>query len=390
MLKKAGSFQSNQMNTVNIKCRIFIDDTELLNKHFGHARFVFNWAVDLNKTRYANGEKALNAYDLSNLLPAMKKDSTTSFLKEVDATCLQQTLHDYWEAMQRFFAKKGGYPHFKTKYGDQSCRIMNVCNRIKWNDNGDKLQLGKFGWVRTKPNQSIPKGSIQYVTIKRNKWGKVFATLTIRREDTITPLVKTGNEVGIDIGIKNFANFSDGIIVAKPKFINKSEKKRKRLQRQLSRKKLHSKNYKKAQAKLAKFSEKDANRRNDFAHKLSLDIVRNYDFIAVEHLDIKNMLTTGNTFKDKLLHKTISELGWNSFLLKLKYKSAWYGKQLVQVDTTYPSSQLCSHCGYKNPNVKNLNIREWVCPHCGTKHDRDRNAAENILIEGKRIASIAI
>jgi putative transposase len=244
--------------------------------------------------------------------------------------------------------------------------------------------------VRTKPNQSIPKGSIQYVTIKRNKWGKVFATLTIRREELITPLVKTGNEVGIDIGIKNFANFSDGTIINRPKFINQSDKKKRKLQRQLSRKKLHSKNYEKAQAKLAKFSEKDANRRNDFTHKLALNIVKNYDFIAVEHLDIKGMLSQKGTYHYKMLHKMISELGWNSFLLKLKYKSAWYGKELIQVDTNYPSSQLCSHCGYKNPNVKNLNIREWECPQCHTHHMRDHNAAKNILKEGKRIASNAI
>jgi putative transposase len=390
MLKKQGSFQSNELNTVNIKCRIEIDDVELLNKHFGHARYVYNWAIDYNKARYNNGEKTLNAYNLSNLLPAMKKDANTSFLKEVDATCLQQTLHDYWEAMQRFFARKGGYPHFKTKYGEQSCRIMNVNNRIKWNDNGDKLQLGKFGWVRTKPNQSIPKGSIQYVTIKRNKWGKVFATLTIRRDDVIATFVKTGNEVGIDVGVKNFANFSDGTVIPRPAFISTGEKKKRQLQRQLSRKKLHGKNYQKAQAKLAKFCEKDTNRRHDFTHKLALDIVRNYDFIAVEHLDIKNMLSQNGGYHYKMLHRLIGELGWNQFLLKLKYKSAWYGKEFVQISTQFPSSQICSHCGHQNPSVKNLNIRQWACPQCNTKHDRDYNAAKNILNEGKRIASNAI
>ena len=242
--------------------------------------------------------------------------------------------------------------------------------------------------MKTKPNQKIPNGDIQSVTIKRTKSGKVYATLTIRRAEPIAQFEKSGKEVGIDIGISNFATFSDGTVISKPDFIRKDEKKKKRLYRQLSRKEKGSKNREKAVQKLAKFCEKDANRRSDFTHKLALDIVRNYDFIAVEHLDIKKMLTDTSTAYSKQLHKEIGELGWYSFISKIKYKAEWYGKEFVQVNTYYPSSQICSHCGYKNTDVKNLSVRNWICPECNTNHNRDYNASINILNEGKRLASI--
>ena len=253
---------------------------------------------------------------------------------------------------------------------------------------GNKIKLGKFGWVKIKPNQKIPNGDIQSVTIKRTKSGKVYATLTIRRSEHIIQFEKTGKEVGIDVGISNFATFSDGTIIHKPDFILKDEKKKKKLYRQLSRKKEGSKNREKAREKLAKFCEKDVNRRSDFTHKLSLEIVRNYDFIAVEHLNIKKMLMDSSSAYSKRLHKEINELGWYSFLSKIKYKAEWYGKEFVQVDTHYPSSQICSHCGYKNTDVKNLSVRNWICPECNTNHNRDYNASVNILNEGKRLLTI--
>jgi putative transposase len=199
---------------------------------------------------------------------------------------------------------------------------------------------------------------------------------------------KTGKEVGIDIGMLNFATYSDGTVIARPDFIKADEAKKKAMQRRLSKMKKGGKNYAKMKAKYAKFCQKDRNRREDFAHYLALEIVRNYDFIAVEKLDIKGMLTNkGKTYAIKKVHQMISELGWGGFLSKLEYKAQWYGKQLVKVDTFYPSSQLCSSCGYQNSDVKNLNVRSWTCPTCGTHHDRDLNAATNILKKGKEMAT---
>ena len=384
MLKKKNGFQANELNTVNIQCRVWIEDVELLNQHFGHTRYIYNWAIAYNNEQFKQGLKTLNAFDLIKQLPIMKREKETEFLKQVDSTCLQQALQDYWTTMQNFFSKKCGKPKFRKKYGKQSFRMMNVQNRIRWSEDGKCLKLSKFGWVRTKPNQKIPKGTIQSVTVKRNKNGKVFAILTIRRDGVIQPLPKTGKEVGIDIGIKHFATFSDGTIIERPDFILQDDKKKRKMQKKLSKMKLHGKNYRKIQQKLAKLSEIDANRRNDFNHKLALQIVRDYDFIAVEHLHIQKMLMDK---KYRKLHQMIGELGWYGLLSKIKYKSAWYGKQFVQVDTYFPSSQICSHCGYKNSDVKNLKVRDWTCPQCGTHHDRDGNAAINILNEGKRMVA---
>ena len=394
MFKKNGAFESNETNTVNIKCSLDIpvSKEELLNRYFGHSRFIYNYCVNYNKELYKNEKRSLSYVELQNLLPELKKDEETFFLKEVDSTSLQQAIQDYCIAMKNFIKKKGGYPSFRNKHRNQTVRIVNIkqknVNQNSVRIDGNKIKLGKFGWVKTKPNQKIPNGDIQSVTIKRTKSGKVYATLTIRRAEPIAQFEKTGKKVGIDVGIGNFATFSDGTVINKPYFIRKDEKKKKRLYRQLSRKKEGSKNRNKAREKLARFCEKDANRRSDFTHKLSLDIVRNYDFIAVEHLDIKKMLTDTSTAYSKQLHKEIGELGWYSFISKIKYKAEWYGKEFVQVNTYYPSSQICSHCGYKNTDVKNLSVRNWICPECNTNHNRDYNASINILNEGKRLASI--
>ena len=236
-----------------------------------------------------------------------------------------------------------------------------------------------------KPCQTIPDGSIQSVTVKRTKTGKVFAILNIRRNTPTVKLPSTNKETGIDLGMKNFAVLSNGIIIPIPYFILQDAKKIKKLYRAISRKQNGSKNKEKAIKQLNIAFEKDKNRRNDFLNKLSLSIVREYDLIALETLSIKEMLKDN---KNKHLHKKnrkICELGWYEFARMLKYKSEWYGKTFVQVDRYFASSQICSHCGHKNTAVKDESIREWICPICNTKHDRDRNAAINILQEGKRI-----
>ena len=389
MFKNANA-KVNEFGTVNIKCKIEVSKSKqkLLEQYFGHSRYVYNWAVNYNKTLYKEEGRSLGFVDLAKMLSQLKSDEKTSFLKDVDSTCLQQSLQDYSQSFKMFLQRKSGYPSFRNKHSNQSCRIVNVKSKdnhsIRFD--GSNLKLGKFGWVKIKPCQKISDGEIQSATIKRTKTGKVFVTLSIRRNNSPEHLPYTGKETGIDVGVKDFAVFSDGTVISKPEFFEKDDKKLRRLHRQLSRKQKGSKNRQKAVSRLAVVYEKDRNRREDFLNKLSLSIVKDYDVIVTEHLNIQSMLKDKHY---KRLHKNISELGWYSFIQKLKYKSEWYGKSFVQTEVKFPSSQICSHCGHKNPDVKNLSVRKWICPECNTHHNRDLNAAINILREGKRIIAVA-
>ena len=363
------------------------EQESLINKYFGHSRFVFNKCLDYNKELYKNEKRSLSYVKLQNFLPIWKKEEKTSFLNEVDATSLQQAIQDYCNAREKFLKKQGGYPKHRSKRHKETFRIINIKSNGSYSVrfDGNKLKLGKFGWVITKPCQTIPDGSIQSVTVKRTKTGKVFAILNIRRNTPTVKLPSTNKETGIDLGMKNFAVLSNGIIIPIPYFILQDAKKIKKLYRAISRKQNGSKNKEKSIKQLNIAFEKDKNRRNDFLNKLSLSIVREYDLIALETLSIKEMLKDN---KNKHFHKKnrkICELGWYEFARMLKYKSEWYGKTFVQVDRYFASSQICSHCGHKNTAVKDESIKEWICPICNTKHDRDRNAAINILQEGKRI-----
>ncbi len=385
----------SEYGSVNIKMLLLLTEEQqsLINKYFGHSRFIYNKMLDYNKELYKNEKRSLSYIELQNLLPIWKKEEKTSFLSEVDATSLQQAVQDYCTAREKFLKKQGGYPKHRSKRHKETFRLVNQMKvgKPEYDSvrlDGNKIKLGKFGWVITKPCQSIPNGGIQSVTIKRTKTGKVFATLNIRREQPTKELAKTGKETGIDLGMKNFAVFSNGVVIPVPDFMLKDMKKIARLHRLVSRKQKGSKNKEKAIKQLSIAYEKNSNRRNNFLNKLSLSIVRDYDFIVVETLDIKSMLKDNKKLKKFLRKKKnnkVCELGWYTFTQMLEYKSKWYGKEFIKIDKYYPSSQTCSHCGHINPEVKDESIRNWVCPNCNTKHDRDRNAAINILREGKRI-----
>lgn len=367
----------------------------LINKHFGHNRYVWNWAVELNKFMYQTEKRNVLNYNLINLLPYVKEEHF--FLRDVDATSLQQTLFDYSKSVVMFLKGKGGYPHYRKKHNIQTFRVLNIKGKERKHDSvrfdGDMLKIGKLGWVKTKLNQPLPKGEIQDVTVKRTKSGKLIATVTIRRSEVIPQLPETGKEVGFDLGINDFAVLTDGTVISMPPFFKKNEKKLEKLHRQVSRTQRGSNNRKKALHKLALAYERYENQKTDFLHKLSLWLVREYDFIAAESLDIASMMLNGKgehkkgeRRKEREIHKSIKSLSWYSFLSMIKYKAEWYGKTFVQVDKFYPSSQLCHDCGYQNKAVKDLSIREWDCPECGVHHHRDRNAANNILKEAKRLA----
>lgn len=357
------------------KIRIYPNQEQikLIEKTFGCVRYVYNYMLKLKQKTYNIFELKVGYMKTSSILTKLKQRKP--WLCEVDAVALQQCLRDLDTAYQRFF-NGAGYPNFKSKRGKNSYRTNG--RNIHLDQDNKMIRIPKVGWIKFKDKSKFSGlTKINNITISKTPSGKYFANISA--EVDIKAFAKTKKSCGVDLGLKDFCILNDGTKFANPKFLANNEKRLRLLQKSLSRKVYGSKNYEKARIKLTKFHEYVANCRKDYLHKISIQLVREYDIICAETLQVKKMLMKNDNSKD------ISDVSWYEFVRQLEYKCLWYGKTLSKIDTFYPSSQLCSNCGYKNPALKDTKIRKYDCPKCGVHHDRDINAATNILNEGLRL-----
>ena len=346
-----------------------LQQEELLAKHFGCTRFVYNKFLALRQEQYRLTGKSDNYYTQSNLLTQLKKEQEYKWLKDVNAQSLQHSLRHLEIAYTRFFTGKGGYPKFKKKNNRNSFTVPQF---ITLKDN--KLFIPKFkNGIKIKLHREL-QGNILFATISKTPTNKYFVSITVKQD--YNSKNHTNQEVGIDLGIKDLVITSNGDKYKNHKFTQKYAKKLKQAQQHLSRKTKGSKRFEKQRLKVALIHEKIANCRSDVLHKISHKLVMQNDVVYLENLNIKGLSRSN-------LAKSINDCSWGELTRQLHYKGDWDDTYIHEINRFYPSSKTCNKCGYIKQDLI-LSDREWVCPSCNTRHDRDINASINILLEGKR------
>ena len=350
---------------ISHKIRIYPNKEQevFLKKSCGVARFAYNWGLAEWERQYKNGGK-LNRFKLDKLFNSVKKQEFP-FVCEVSKCCTQTAFANLGRAYKNFFDRRAKYPKFKKKGVHDSFGLDNLNFQIE----GNHIKLAKMQPMRmAEPlrfDGKIMSGTVSCVA------GKWYISIAVDAQKDMT-LPKTGKFVGVDLGLKDIAITSDGYKFANPRWIHKSEKKLKRLNRELARRQRASKRREKTRLRLARQHNRVSNQRKDWIHKLTTYLVRNYDVISLEDLNVRGMT------KNHSLAKAITNVAFGEFNRQIEYKAQMYGKQIYRVNRFFPSSKICSVCGCIQDKMP-LNVREWTCPECRAHHDRDINAATNLL-----------
>lgn len=340
----------------------------LMSKTFGCCRKIYNHCLAFKNKRYAEHKQNVSRYELSGMLTFLKQTEEYKYLNEVHSQSLQYELVSLDKAFTNFFKNNNGYPVFKNKYDKQS---FSCPQGVVINFNTKQIRLPKLKNIKVKIDRTFI-GEIKTCTISKTTTNKYFISVLVDdgKEPTKKNAIKESTSIGIDVGLKSFLVDSNNNIVDNPQFYRKSEQRIKVLSKRLSRKVKDSSNRRKAQLRLAIKHEKIANQRLNFLHQVSSRLVKNHDTIFIEDLNVKGML------KNHCLAKSISDASWSEFFRQLKYKSEWYGKNVIEIGRFEPSSKMC-WCGAINKDLK-LSDREWTCRSCGSVNDRDHLAASNI------------
>ena len=355
-----------------------ISQIELIHKTFGCTRLVYNYYLEKKK------EANLSCFDMIKDLKNLQ--AKYPYLKEVDSCSLRCCLFNLDDAFKRYYKKQGSYPKFKSKYNSRRCYRTNCISSsykdktyqsIEVNLKKDIIKLPKLKEVKIRGYRDLEylPGRIINATIEQASTGKYYVSVIVEENDIYTKLMPR-KIIGIDLGIKDIIITSDNEKIGNPRLIEKYEKRIKRCQRELSRRIKRSNNYYKTKRRLAVLYQKLKNARKYLIHQITKKLVIENDIIVTENLNIKGMI------EEKKISKHLTNVSLGEICRVLEYKAKIYGKKYIQIDSYYPSSQICSKCGYKNKEVKKLSVRSWVCPKCESNHDRDYNASYNILFEG--------